>query len=256
MTKAIRTLLCLAALLLGPPVPADSSEEPPLAVINGEPLGPANLQAYRMGLPDGPNGPEKDREVLLEELINRELLLKEARQRGLPHEDPVRRAIERARQDVLIDALLDRVTAERVTGQRVRSYYQEHFTSPDQVVRLELTEIPAASRKEAASLRKSLAKGAGEGTDGAIPPSARKTSAFLPLLPLGIQQTVADSSAGEVAGPVARAGKWWIFRVEARQEVEPPSLKEVREGVEERLRARAIRIFLGKLRESAEIEYP
>ena len=257
-----RPLLAFAALLSASTAPFASSalakegDPAPLARIDGESVGTEDLEAYRLGLPESRKPIEGAGRPLLEELINRRLLLRKARQRGLPQEKAVRMAMERARQDVLIDALLNRVIAERMAPQRVRSFYQRHFSSHDRVERLEVTLAAAPSRESAASLKERLAA-AEPGENGPeAPPEARTKRVFPPLLAPKAREALTGGDPGKVVGPVALDGQWRVYRIDRRSAVEPPELSEVRSAIAGVLRDRTVRLFLRELRESADIDYP
>lgn len=236
----------LMTLLLGA---APAAAEKPLARVNGKTVEAADLRAYLANRDAGGSGDATlPQAVALEELINRRLLLKAARERGLAEEAPVKHALQRARREILVTALLERVVAERVTDQRAKSYYQRHFGSPDRLAQLSLVRRTADSKARA----RELARRMQEGGDG----DAEDAEWVFPaLLPPALAKAMESVRPGAMVGPVATDGGWTVVRVTGQRQVEAPPLDRVRSGIRQRLAYQAIRDYIAQLRDSARIEY-
>ncbi|HKL76835.1 MAG TPA: peptidylprolyl isomerase [Gammaproteobacteria bacterium] len=220
----------------------------PVARIDGQPLHAEDIADYRAGLQSDPG-----RAAAMEELINRRLLLEAARERGLPDEEPIRRAMERARNDVLVQALLDRAVDQQVTPEAVRAYYQRHLGDGPQATQLGLRRFTTGQRSAAATAKERLAAGEeapqvrrrGEGVEWV----------FQPLLPAAQRQALRQRGKSDLAGPVAADGQWQVIEVVRQRQVAPPPLATVRATIRQRLREQAVQDLLQRLRQSATIEY-
>jgi len=234
--------LASLALIVAPAAAADG----PLVRLNGEPLGRAELEAYLEQRGGAGDGGAVSEPVAVEELINRELLLQAAERRELASQPEVRRALQRARRDILIDALLRRVAADHVSDQRIAAFYQTHFADDERVPQVRVMRRRAATKAEAQSLRQRLT-----GDD-------RATAGewlFANLQPPALAKALTAAKAGAVVGPVASDGGWAVARVTARRQVAAPPLAQVRDAIRARLEYQAIRNYLTRLRDGATIEY-
>lgn len=218
-----------------------------LATVDEDPVTAQDLAEYRQAL-DNQKASDLDagvdRSVLLEELINRQLLLEAAKERDLPTEPEVREALERSRKRILIRTLLDRTVAEQVTPERVEAFYQEHLAGGQDVAQIRVVRRKATTRAQAEELRSELADTTTAGE-----------WAYLDLQPPALAEAFREAEEGQVVGPVANNGKWILARVTARQQVSPPPLDRVREPIRSRLKEKAIQDLLAQLREGARITY-
>ncbi len=220
-----------------------------LATVDKEPITTEDLAEYRKALDDqSSQAREPDtgraRSVLLEELINRHLLLKAAKERDLMTDPEVRKALERSRNHILIRTLLDRTVADRVTPERVEAFYRDRFTASGEAVQIRLVRRGAATRAQAEELHRELKNTANGGE-----------WVFLDLLPGTLAEPLREAAKGQVVGPVAEDGNWILARVTARRQVSPPPLDRVREAIRSRLKEEAIQDLLAQLREGARISY-
>lgn len=240
--RAAAVAALTAGLLTALPVVAE-----PLVRIDGEALEAKELEAYLAHRPRGAEGETAPPGgVALEELINQRLLLKAARERELGDQPGVRRALERARRGILVDALLKRVAAERVTDQRIKSFYQTHFANSDQVSQIRLVQHDFSEQGKARQAKDRLKAGRA---------SEEGQWHFLALAPPALSDALAGTEAGAVVGPIASDGGWTVARVAARRQVDAPALAAVREAIRQRLEYRVIRDYVAELRDSARIEY-
>lgn len=245
-TFATNAAVLATVAVLTHPVPAWAAET--LAHVDGEPITAENLRDYRSHFPERKNpaaDQEAARNVLLEELINHRLLLKAARKRNLAEEPNVRQALRWSRREILVESLLDRVVADRVTEERVRAYYRRHFGSSDRVAQIRLVERTAPTRAEAVRLAKGLSESSGAG--GWV---------LAPLRSPALEKALGSAEKGETVGPVATDGHWAVMLVTDRRRTTPPPFEEVREDIRKRLETEAIQELLASLRERARISYP
>jgi peptidyl-prolyl cis-trans isomerase C len=229
-----------AGFLLGLLTSASALAAPP-ARIDGEPVTEGELAGLRSAreapLPEA---------TLLEEVLNRRLLVRAARERGLHEVPEVRRELRRTRRDILIRALTEQLTRERASAEEVRAFYDEHFGGRDRVPQIRLLRASAPDRDRAADLLR-VPDGAGDAGEWHYPA----------LLSAPLREALGDEpEPGTRVGPVALAGGWTVARVTDHRRTSPPALAAVRPAIRELLRRRALTDLLGRLREEARIVYP
>jgi peptidyl-prolyl cis-trans isomerase C len=254
--------LAVAASLapLGPLFAQSEPGQPPLAHVGEEPIHPKDLEAYRSGQLQGGGKAGDDRanrDVLLEELINRKLLLQAARQRELDEKEDVQRALQQARSNVLINALLERLVTERVTQAKLRRFYRRHVAEGQAPV-LRLRRLRANSRGQARELlehwRSGIAFGAlarsgsGEGFEGEewVP---------MPALARPIRDKLAETETGSLIGPVAAGEGWHIIKVVERRQDSPPPLARMEGSIRRALEKQALAELVSRLRRQQDIRY-
>jgi len=220
-----------------------------LATVDKEPITAEDLAEYRQALGDQPNRTSEpdadvDRSVLLEELINRHLLLKAAKERDLTTDPEVRKALERSRSRILIRTLLDRTVADRVTPERVEAFYRDRFAATEELAQIRIVRRRATTRAQTEELRSELE----DPTDGG-------EWVFPDLQPRALAEALREAGKGQMVGPVPSDGQWILARVTARRQVTPPPLEQVRDSIRRRLKEQAIQDLLAQLREDARISY-
>lgn len=146
MNKRLRGAIALAVLLAAPamaqqpvlPKPGASAPVLPSAgkqqapqnanrtvTVNGKPIPRSRIEALvkqqaTQGRPDSP----QLRELIMQELINRELAVQEAEKRGLAKNPDVQAQLDMARQQVLIQALLrEHFARSPITDSALRAEY-------------------------------------------------------------------------------------------------------------------------------------
>jgi len=131
-----------------------------LAAVNGKSIP---TEAFRQKLAELPanmkdsiNTPEGRREVL-DILITRELLYQEAVKRHLEKERSIQDKIAEARRTVLVEAMMDRLTARMVMGNTLKNYYEAHRNEFREV---RASHILVESEEEARALKRQLNAGA------------------------------------------------------------------------------------------------
>jgi peptidyl-prolyl cis-trans isomerase C len=131
--------MCIGALLLGligiaavslngcaPP-----PEDPVLALVNGRQITQSEFDIRWSELADATRARyEKDggKRRFLDELITRELLMQEARKRGLDQDETIRDRTQRYKEQLILDELLkDKIKAKiELTKEELDAYYEKH----------------------------------------------------------------------------------------------------------------------------------
>jgi peptidyl-prolyl cis-trans isomerase C len=109
----------------------EAQGEAVLATIDGKPVTLADVDARIAGVPrlarpefSGPIG----RRRMLDRIIEEEILYRAARDAGVDRDEEVRRAVEDATRQTVVQAYLDRVQADasNVGDEEARAFYDEH----------------------------------------------------------------------------------------------------------------------------------
>ncbi len=244
--RALGFACLLAALGACSDKPADSSKA--LAIINGKEITTSEFDLRWSQVPEyarktyaGTDGRKK----FLEELITRELLLQEAKKRGLDRDRSLAERVERFKERSVLDVLMREEVDARVTVtvEEIKAYYAANpgsFTAPDE---MRASHILVKSEEEAMDVKKRL----DDGEDFAA--LARKVSLDLAtrfkggdLGPIKKGQTIPQFEKallplknGEVSKPVATQFGWHIIKLNDRTTGAALSFDEAKDQVKEQL---------------------
>jgi peptidyl-prolyl cis-trans isomerase C len=133
----VRLSLVLAGLLaaLGPALPGctvqPQEEEPVVALVNGRAITQTEFDLRWRELSEATRARyEKDggKQRFLDELVTRELLMQEARRRGLDQSDVIRDKTQRYKEQLILDELLkDKLQSKvEITTAELDAYYERH----------------------------------------------------------------------------------------------------------------------------------
>ncbi len=244
--RAFGLALLLAAFSACSDKPEDSTKA--LAIINGKEITANEFDLRWSQVPEfarktyaGPDGRKK----FLEELITRELLLQEARKRGLDRDRALVERVERFKERSVLDNLMREEVDSRITItlDEMKAYYAanpESFTSHDD---LRASHILLKTEEEALEARKRLE----QGEDFAA--LARKVSLDLAtrykggdLGPIKKGQTIPQFEkallalkVGEISRPIVTQFGWHIIRLNDRASGTPLSFEDAKDLVKEQL---------------------
>jgi peptidyl-prolyl cis-trans isomerase C len=258
----------LAAGLLAPGAAAlaqEAADDPVVATVNGEELRRSDLEAAAASLPEQYRQMPLPMiyDLLLDRVIDFELLANEAERLELGDEPEVQPALERARADVLRNALVQQRVLESTSEERLRERY-EQLKQSDDFMREEVhaRHILLESEEEAQAVIEELQGGADFAAlagERSTDPSAARNAGDLGFF---AREQMVDEFAeaafalepGEVSPePVQSQFGWHVIEVLDRRSVEP-SFAETEPQLRQELAREAITSLLAGLREDAEIE--
>jgi peptidyl-prolyl cis-trans isomerase C len=258
----------LAAGLLAPGAAAlaqEAADDPVVATVNGEELRRSDLEAAAASLPEQYRQMPLPMiyDLLLDRVIDFELLANEAERLELGDEPEVQPALERARADVLRNALVQQRVLESTSEERLRERY-EQLKQSDDFMREEVhaRHILLESEEEAQAVIEELQGGADFAAlagERSTDPSAARNAGDLGFF---AREQMVDEFAeaafalepGEVSPePVQSQFGWHVIEVMDRRTVEP-SFEETEPQLRQELAREAITSLLAGLREDAEIE--
>jgi|Deesub1362B_J571_1020462.scaffolds.fasta_scaffold00172_51 peptidyl-prolyl cis-trans isomerase C len=131
MLKRLLPLVLALGLLSCQQAPQETFQGPYLAKVNGKVITAAMVAEEFNELPQEFQElflKQGGKELLLQELINRELLYQEALRKGLQNNRDFKKAVEDFRRATLIRLLLKREIEDKaqVSEEELRQYYQDH----------------------------------------------------------------------------------------------------------------------------------
>lgn len=242
----------------------DSGEDEVVARVNGQEIRFSDVDAAMADLP--PQYANMPREMLMkgivEELINRELAVQQARKLELQDQEEVKRIMENLQERVLEQAFYRRAVERKVTEETLRRRYEQDKESLVTDKKVHARHILVKTREEAVQLIADIRGGADFArlaSEKSIGPSKAKGG------DLGFftrDQMVAPFSnaafnlgKGEVSqAPVQTQYGWHVIKVEDIQEAAPPDFEDVREELRGKIADEVIDAELEDLRKNAKIE--
>jgi peptidyl-prolyl cis-trans isomerase C len=219
-----------------------------VAVINGKPITATEFDLRWSQLPEYARKKypgEAGRKQFLEELIDREVLLQEAKRRGTDQDRALLERVERFKERGILDLLMREEVDSRITSspEEVKAYYEanrETFTAPHE---FKASHILVKSEAEAIELRKQLAAGK-EFTELAkahsIDTATKDKGGDLGLVKRGqtvpdFEKTLMKLKPGEVSEPVATQFGYHIIKLASRTKGRPLSYEDAKDQAREQL---------------------
>jgi peptidyl-prolyl cis-trans isomerase C len=256
----------LTALALALPAAAQpQTGDPVLAVVNGAPIKRSELEAAQQTLP------EQYREMplemiydpLLDRLIDSRLLSAEAEKRKLGEDPKVQAEIERARDGVLRDSLVQRTIDEGTTVEKLQAAYNAQRNQPGFAAEeVHARHVLVADEAAARAVLKELEGGAdfaavakAKSTD----PSAQSNGGDLgyfkreAMVPEFAEAafTIPPGTVGK--DPVKSQFGWHVIKVEDRRQ-SVPSFEEKEPELREQVARDIVESMVADIRGAAEIE--
>src|ERR1700735_1898925 len=111
------------------PVLAETDSDPVLAKVNGQAIHASDLKAAAESLPAQARSmpPQQLYPMLLDQLVDAQALLIEAKKTGLDKEPDVQRSMQMAQDRELESSLLNKVVRPQVTDDAIQARYQEQY---------------------------------------------------------------------------------------------------------------------------------
>jgi peptidyl-prolyl cis-trans isomerase C len=119
----------LLAAVFGAPALAQADADPVLAKVNGQAIHASDLKAAAETLPAQARSmpPQQLYPMLLDQLVDAQALLVEAKKTGLDKEPDVQRSMQMAQERALESSLLNKVVRPQVTDQAIQARYDEQY---------------------------------------------------------------------------------------------------------------------------------
>ncbi len=245
-------------------VPAAAEDDPVIAIVDGTELRLSELEASYLELPEQFRQMpiEAIYEPLLDRLIDGHLLLQAAEEADVAADPEVEAAIERARNDVLRQTLIERAVRDATSEEAMRAAYEELRAEPDFAIeQVTARHILVETEDEAREVIAELDEGADfaelareRSTD---PAAARggelgtfRRGSMVPPFEAAAFALEAGSYSSE---PVQTQFGYHVILVEDKAAIEP-SFAEVEEELRADLVRQAVEDLLEDVRAGAEVQ--
>jgi peptidyl-prolyl cis-trans isomerase C len=244
------------------PVTVDTSK--PAAVINGEPITEARLDFLlkRVGQPDQPNG-EKQRQLVLDQMIKRELMTQYALKNKLDQDLDVYLALQEQRESVLVSAAERSMLKElpEITDEQLKARYDKEVAAvskteyhPAHIVvetEDEAKQIIADIKKgkDFAALAKARSKGATKDKGGDL--GWLQEGTVVPEFFAALGQL----KDGEITQtPVKTQFGWHVIKLLESRPVSIPPFEKLKGQIKRLMQREALEARLAELKAQAKIE--
>ena len=205
-----------------------------------------------------------DKEGVLQELVNRELLMDEVKKKKLDKNKDLNYLIDQQKNDLYIQALLresdvakpiaddeiKKVYDEKVKNHKVKEYKISHILmKSEQEAKDVIAELDSGAKFSDVAKKKSTGPSAKEGGE-----LGWLNSGQLNKMP-SFAQAVSELKKGTYSKkPVETQYGWHVVKLEDEREVAPPTLEQLHDQIVAALRQQKLQEFIKGLREKAKID--
>lgn len=241
-----------------------TSEKPEntLAVVNGKAITMDDLTFFLQARQEAAPMEATSPEAVLNELINRELLLTEAEKQGIAQQPEIQKQLEIQRASLLVNKLLsDQLAKADTSEEALKKEYDA------QVAELDLSEYKAShillkTEDDAKAVIEELAKGgnfadvAKEKSTGPSGPNGGDLGWFQAgsMVP-EFGSAIASMKKGDVSKtPVKTDFGWHVIYLEDTRTKEPPKFEDVTQQLETIVANKQVESYLENLRNNGKVE--
>jgi peptidyl-prolyl cis-trans isomerase C len=242
----------LLAVAIGSPIAlAQTPADPVLATVNGTPIRMSDIRGAADTLPPQARAmpPEQLYPLVLEQLIDGQALLIEAKRTGLDKEPDVQRAVQAAQDRALQSAYLDKTVRPLIADDAVRARFDADAANRKGEVELHARHILLADEATAKKIIADLKKGgdfAALSKQFSKDPGAASQDGDLGFFKQGDMVPEFSRAAfalkdGEVtATPVKTQFGWHVIQVVGRRTEEPPTFEDEKDKLRQSMAQEAV----------------
>jgi peptidyl-prolyl cis-trans isomerase C len=235
-----------------------------VALVDGHEIRNSDVdEALQQLPPEYRNMPSEDlRNAVVEQLIDRHLMVKRARDQGLNNDPSVRNTMKQLEARVLEQTYLRRTVESKVTDEAVRRRYERDKDTLKRDKQVRARHILVKTREEAMDILREVSRGkdfAELAREKSIGPSKTQggdlgyftREAMLPAF----SQMAFSLKKGEVGrAPVQTQYGWHVIKVEDIKDAAPPAFEEARDELRSEMGEEVIDSEIKRLREDAKVE--
>ena len=207
--------------------------------------------------------PERQRfETLVGYMVDRILAAEAARDAGLENTPEVAKRIDFMKQKALQDVFVGQKLMQRVSEERVASYYQDNIVAGPKQEEVRARHILLDTRKEAEAVIAAvknggdfieLAKSRSKGPSGAGGGDLGYFDKDAMVAPFS--EAAFKLKKGKISKPVKTQFGWHVIKLEDRRSKPTPPLDEVRDQIYQILISEARREIYNEMREGADVQF-
>ncbi|HFE37470.1 MAG TPA: peptidylprolyl isomerase [Gammaproteobacteria bacterium] len=256
--------MALSASLFSLSASADE-KSPAVAIVNGSAISAETLGMYgekRIGVKPGKGFPERKRQELITELINRELIYQDAIKEGLDKDKFVQLEIEEQIHNLLTRSRIGKLLRDNPPSEKMlKEIYQTQIVAPASVeyrarhilvptmeaAKSVIEELNKGAKFEALAKQKSTGPSSTQGGDlGWFSPNQMAKH---------FSDAVKKLKPGEYSKrPVKTRFGWHVIKLEQARKVDPPAFESVQEQIMKVAQNNIINQYIEELKQSANIE--
>ncbi len=257
----------LVAGLMLATAPGQAATDQAVATVNGTPISQKSYDFYlaqamqrRSQNQQGQGG--VNREAIINELVNRELLHQAALKEKIENDETVAFQLEQLKVDALIQGLINKLSKEnkitdkelkkeydkRIAGAKLSEYKARHILlKTEEEAKTVIAELDSGAKFEDLAKKKSTGPSAKDGGDlGWFNPSQ--------MVP-PFSQAVAQMKKGSYTKkPVKTRFGWHVIKLEDIRKRTPPSFEDVKQQLRMVLQNKRIQEYISDLRKKAKID--
>ena len=255
LSAAALLLLCSTALAqtptppaapAAPATPAAAPANPVIARVGGEDIHASDLADAAQSLPEELRNmpPNMLYPMLLDQLVDRKAIVLAARKQGMQTDPAVQRAVARATEAALQNALLTREIAPTLTDEAIKARYDRDFANKPGEEEVRASHILVADEDKAKAIIAELKGGATFGDvakKNSTDPSAAQNGGDLgffkknDMLPEFSEAAFALQPGQITQTPVKTRFGWHVIKLEEKRTAPALSLEQTRDEIRQAL---------------------
>lgn len=261
MNTISRLLLisCLSAFLVG-----NTLAEDIIATVDGKKITKKELETYANYRQSTSKQKIDDPNVLLQEMINRELLYKKAVKAKADKDPDVKYVLDQQKRDLMIQALLRKTEIgkpvdeselkklydEKIKTQKIKEYQVKHILLKTEAeAKTVIAELDGGAEFEELAKSKSSGPSAKEG--GSI---GWVNSAQLKQMPT-FAQAVSEMKKGSISkAPVQTQYGWHVIKLDDSRKLTPPTYDKVKDQLANAVRQQRLQEYVKNIRDKAKVK--
>lgn len=265
LKSSTASAFCAVLLLaMGPSLAQPKPAVGVMATVNGVAI-PASLleQNVRANVAQGQRDTPELRQLLKDELINREILAQESAKLGLDKTAEAKTQLAQLRQTLMVELLLnDLVKKNPVTDVKIKAEYDRRVNLLKNEQEYKVALIVTATEDEAKAILAQLSKGESFekiAAEKSIDPSKVKGGQVGWVLPAqilpAISNVMVNLNKGTLAvSPIRTQAGWNILKVEDKRAYQAPGLNEAKNDIRQALQQQQRAELVKRLRASAKVQ--
>jgi peptidyl-prolyl cis-trans isomerase C len=247
------------------PVRAQTDPDPVLAKVNGQPIHLSDLKAAVETLPAEARAmpPQQLYPMLLDQLVDEQALVAEAKKTGLDKDPDVQRTVRMAEERALASALIGKLVRPEVTDDAVKARYQQEFAGKPGETEVHARHILVSDEATAKKIIAELKKGgdfAALSKQYSKDPSASAQGGDLgffkktDMVPEFANAAFALKDKEVSPVPVKSQFGWHVIQTLERRTSAPPAYEQERDTLRQKMVQDAVQKEVAQARDAATVE--
>ncbi len=242
------------------PFSANAADKP-VAIVNGKPISQKTYNIFLRNLQQQQPQLAGNRQMLINELISRELLYQDAKKKKLDKDEDVAFTLKQLQKNALIQANLAHIAKKKpITDAMLKKEYDEKITGTT-LMEYKARHVLVKTEDEAKAIIKELDKGAvfsDVANAKTIEPNSNggdlgwfKAGQMVPPFAAAVQKMKKGSYSKK---PVKTRFGWHVIKLEDTRKAKPPKFEDVKGQIRQVLRSQQLQEYIEQLRKKAKIE--